>query len=253
MATLTAIAEQRGISVDDELFGDASPPARLVPRPEVARITLIIADGDPLARRAMRDSLQESEDFVVAAEAKTGVEALELAVHYKPQILLTEVGLPCIDGIEACRRIAEKAPQVQVVIFDVNQDRDVEMRALRAGAVGFISKDISTEAIGRALRAVARGEAAISRHLTMRLIEIVRRTSATGVGLRPVKSCLTSREWEVLDMICTGAATREIADSLYLSEDTVYSHCKSIMRKLDVHSRAEAVVAAERMRLAAAT
>lgn len=212
------------------------------------RIRLIVADADPLARRVMRDSLQESDGFVVAAEAKDGTEAVELATHYKPELVLTEVRLPCIDGIEACRRIVERAPQVRVVIFSVNQGRDVEMCALRAGASGFLCKDSSIESITRALRAVARGEAAISRHLTMHLIEMTRHTSENGIGLRPVKSTLTSREWEVLDLMCAGAATREIADALFLSEDTVYSHSKSILRKLEVHSRGEAVIAAERLR-----
>ena len=252
-ATLTAPAGDRGISLDNlkpEL--DLSLEIGNGNTRERDRITLIIADADPLARRVMRDSLQSSEAFVVAAEAKTGVEAVELAVHYTPHVLLTEVGLPCIDGIEACRRVTEKSPEVRVVMFDVNQDRDVEMQAIRAGAVGFLNKDSNIESITRALHAVAQGEAAVSRHLTMRLMEIVRRTSVNGIGLRPVKSSLTSREWEVLDLLCSGAATREIADSLFLSEDTVYSHCKSIMRKLGVHSRAEAIVAAERLRLPAA-
>src|SRR5947209_11397362 len=122
------------------------------------------------------------------------------------------------------------------------------MHVLRAEAARFQCKDASTESVTRALRAVAHGEAAISRHLTMRLVEMMRRTSENGIGLRPVKSVLTSREWEVLDLMCAGAATREIADALFLSEDTVYSHSKSILRKLGVHSRGEAVIAAERLR-----
>jgi two-component system, NarL family, response regulator LiaR len=216
------------------------------------RLRLIVADPDPLARRVIRDSLRASSHFVVAAEARDGTEVVELATHYKPELVLMEIRLPCIDGIEACRRIVTKAPQVSVVMFSVDQDRDVEMQALRAGASGFLCKDASIESIVRALRAVAKGEAAISRHLTMRLIEMMRRTSENGIGLRPVKSPLTSREWEVLDLMCMGAATREMADALFLSEDTVYSHSKSILRKLGVHSRAEAVIAAERLRCPAA-
>jgi two-component system, NarL family, response regulator LiaR len=216
--------------------------------PEAQRIRLILADADPLARRMIREALQTTEGLVVVAEAKDGRELVELATHYTPDLVLTEVRLPGIDGIEACRRIVAKVPQVRVAMFSVNQDREAELKALRAGASGFLSKEASVEAITRGLRAAARGEAVISRHLTMRLIDIVRRTSEHGIGLRPVKSSLTSREWEVLDLMCAGAATREIADVLFLSEDTVYSHSKSILRKLGVRSRAEAVIAAERLR-----
>ena len=216
--------------------------------PDNGRMRLIIADPDPLARRVIRDSLSSTDGIVVVAEAKDGTELVELATHYKPEVVLTEIGLPSVDGIEACRRILAKAPDVRVVMFSVNQDREVEIRALRAGASGVLSKDSSIESVVRAIRGVAGGEAAISRLLTMHLIEIVRRTSETGTGLRPVKSVLTSREWEVLDLICAGASTRQIAESLFLSDDTVYSHSKSILRKLGVHSRSEAVVAAEQLR-----
>lgn len=213
---------------------------------------LIVADPDPLARRAIRDALDSSDGIVVVAEARDGVELVELALHYRPELILTEIGLPSIDGIEACRRILAKARDTRVVIFTVKHDRELEIAALRAGASGVLSKDTSIDSLVRAIRAVIGGEAAISRHLTMHLIEMFRRTSADGAGLRPVKSVLTSREWEVLDLICSGASTREIAESLFLSEDTVYSHSKSILRKLGVHSRGEAIAAAQRLRSVAA-
>jgi DNA-binding NarL/FixJ family response regulator len=107
---------------------------------------------------------------------------------------------------------------------------------------------MSIESVGRALRSVASGEAAVSRSLTSYLIEQLRYTTENGRGMRPVKSPLTTREWEVLDLICAGDSTREISAKLFLSEDTVYSHTKSILRKLGVHSRAEAVEAAARLR-----
>ena len=208
---------------------------------------MIIADPDPLARRAIRDSLVAA-GFVVAAEAKDGVEAVELAGHYKPDLMLMEVGMPVLDGIAACRQIVNRTSAVRVVMFAVRADRETELRALRAGASGFLPKSTTIESVGRALRSVATGEAAVSRSLTGYLIEQLRHTAEDGSGMRPVKSSLTTREWEVLDLICAGDSTREISRKLFLSEDTVYSHTKSILRKLGVHSRTDAVAVAAQMR-----
>jgi NarL family two-component system response regulator LiaR len=212
------------------------------------RLRVIIADPDALARRVIRDALTTAPGFVVSAEAKDGVEAVELAVHYRPELVLMEVGLPQLDGISACREILARAPEVRVVMLSVPQDRGTELRALRAGASGFLTKSAPIESVARALRSVAAGEAAVSRRLTSHLVDIVRNTTEDGRGMRPVRSPLTTREWEVLDLICAGLSTREISAKLYLSEDTVYSHTKSILRKLGVHSRAEAVEAASRLR-----
>ena len=186
------------------------------------RLRVVIADDDPLARRVVRDVLQRTPGMVIAAEASDGVEAVELGLHYRPE--------------------------VRVVIFTVNVTLELAVRALRAGASGVLSKEVSIENLARALRGVVGGEAAISRKLMMRLMEHVRAMPEDYAGMRPVKSSLTAREWEVLDLVSSGASTQEVADVLVLSEDTVYSHVKNIMRKLGVHSRAEAIAEAERLR-----
>jgi len=212
------------------------------------RLRVILADPDPLARRAIRDALGDDGGFIVSAEARDGVEAVELALHYRPDLVLIEVAMPGIDGISACREIVTRAPEVKVVILSVPQERETELRALRAGASGFLSKSTAIGSVSRALRAVAAGEAAVSRVLTGYLVSQLRQADERASGMRPVRSTLTTREWEVLDLICGGGSTREIATELFLSEDTVYSHTKSILRKLGVHSRAEAVAAAQRLR-----
>jgi len=224
------------------------PTRRNGVRSPLERLRIIIADPDPLARRAIRDSLQEDGGFVVSAEAKDGLEAIELAVHYRPDLLLMEIALPAVEGISVCREVAVRAPEVRIVMFSVPQEHEVQVRALRAGAAGFLSKNASIDSILRALRSVADGEAAVTRALTSHLVELLRSTTENGIGMRPVKSPLTTREWEVLDLICAGDSTREISAKLFLSEDTVYSHTKSILRKLGVHSRTDAVAMAAQLR-----
>ena len=140
------------------------------------------------------------------------------------------------------------APEVRVLIFSRDDREDTQLEALQQGASGFLSKNVPVETVARVVQSVVRGEAAISRSTTMRLIERLRLLPEGGTGMRPVRSPLTPREWEVLDLLCQRKDTREIADALVLSEETVYTHAKNLLRKLDVHSREEAVDAAQQLR-----
>jgi two-component system, NarL family, response regulator LiaR len=211
-------------------------------------IHVVIADSDPLARRVVRDALQDRTGFVIPAEASSGHEAVELTLHYRPDVTLMETSLPGLDGLEATRRIREEAPEVRVLILSRDDHEDVQLEALQAGAAGFVSKDVPIETVSRVVHCVVRGEAAISRKVTMKLLERLRRLPEGGVGMRPVRSPLTEREWEVLDLLCQGKNTRGIAEALVLCEETVYSHSKNVLRKLNVHSREEAIEAAAQLR-----
>ncbi len=209
---------------------------------------VVIADSDPLARRVIRDALQDGAGFVIPGEASTGPEAVELSLHYRPELTLMEVSLPGMDGLTATRRILATAPEVRVLIFSLHDGEETQLDALQAGAAGFLSKNVPVEIVSRVVQSVVRGEAAISRKITMRLIERLRLLPEGGLGMRPVRSPLTPREWEVLDFICQGKDTGQIAEALVLSEETIYSHAKNLLRKLNVHSRQEAIEAAKQLR-----
>ena len=162
-----------------------------------------------------------------------------------------DVVMPELDGIIATRRIIKELPdQIVVILTGADDDDEIGLHALRAGATGYLSKDLDIDALPRALEGARSGEAVISRRMTKRLIEQMRKAPDAIAGMRPVRSPLTPREWEVLDLLRAGRSTDAIADDLVLSIETVRSHVKNILRKLDVRSREDAVAAAERMRTA---
>ena len=216
-------------------------------RNDALDLRTIVADCDPLARRLLRDVLQRA-DVTVIAEARTGHEAVELAHYYRPDVVVMSLALPGIDGVEATRRILARDGSMRVVVLTAFYDDEVGLRALKAGAVGCLSKDIDLAALPRALRAVRDGEPAISRTLAMALIDRDRALPDRAAGLRPVLSCLTAREWEVLDLLARGDSAAEMAADLVLSTETVRTHLKHVYRKLGAHSRDEALSAASRLR-----
>jgi two-component system nitrate/nitrite response regulator NarL len=211
---------------------------------------VIVADGDAFARRLIKGALRDA-GMTVVAEAGDGREALELCLHYRPDVIVIDVVMPGLDGIQTTRRILKGNPDQLVVVLTGTREEEFGLSALRAGAVGFLSKDIEIDALPRALAAVCDGEAAVSRAMTGRLIERYREQPDGPVGLRPIHGPLTTREWEVVDLLKPGHSTDHVADALVISTETVRSHLKNIMRKLGVHSRADAVAAVERLRTTA--
>jgi NarL family two-component system response regulator LiaR len=210
----------------------------------------IVADDDPFARRVIKDALQNA-GIVVVAEARNGRQAIELVLYYRPDVVVMDVVMPEIDGIVATRRIVKELPeQIVVILTGADDDDEIGLQALRAGATGYLSKDLDIDALPRALEGARTGEAVISRRMTRKLIEHVRRAPDGVAGMRPVRSPLTPREWEVIDMLSDGRSTDAIADDLVLSIETVRSHVKNILRKLDVRSREDAIAVADRMRMA---
>ncbi len=243
MTTTDRDLEPAGFTLTRDAVDRAHADSKPSDRPRV-----LVADPDQLARHALTDSLRSSGEFTVIAQASNGVEAVELARHYRPDVVLIATTLAGLDVALAVEQIVRADDEIRVVVLATAPDLELETRVVRAGAAGFVIKSAEGASITRALDVVFSGNAIISPELTAKLVARLRRTPADGTGTRPVRSKLTNREWEILDLICGGQGTREIADALYLSPETVNSHVKNVLKKLGVHSRAAAVEAAAMLR-----
>jgi len=213
------------------------------------RLRAVIADDDPFARKLVTDVLEHA-GVIVVAEARDGQQAVELTLRHRPDVVVMDVVMPGLDGVMATRRIRRELPEQLVIVLTGagSEDDELALLALLAGAAGFLSKDLEIDGLPRAIEGLRRGQAAISRKLTLSLIERLRETPSGSSGLRPIKSPLTAREWEVIDLLKESKTTDQIADELVLSPETVRSHVKNILRKLKVRSRQEAVIVADEMR-----
>jgi DNA-binding NarL/FixJ family response regulator len=217
-------------------------------RPDIQRnLRVIVAEDDPYARRMIRDALQRA-GITVVGEADNGREAVDLVLRHRPDAVLMDIVMPELDGLAATRHIVSEIPGQVIILVSRGDDEATGLASLRAGAVGFLTKDLDVDALPRAIEGAVKGEAAISRRLSMRLIERLRGVTSRAGSLRGTRSPLTTREWEVIDLLAEGLTTDQMARSLHLSSETVRSHVKHILRKLDARSRAEAVAAAQRLR-----
>ena len=210
-------------------------------------LRVLIVDDDPFSRRVIRDALQAA-GIVVIGEAEDGSEAVELALHLRPDIVLMDVLTPGIDGIAAAGRIRDRASEVRIVLLSASVDVELGIMGLRAGAAGYVTKNTGVAQLPATLARVAAGEAAVDPRLAAALIDELRKPPHQGLGSRPVDSKLTDREWAVLDLLDAGLEASAIAERLVVSIDTVRSHIKSLHRKLGVHSREELVGAIRALR-----
>jgi NarL family two-component system response regulator LiaR len=208
---------------------------------ESRSIEVAVVDGDPLARRALAGMVSEGAHFAVAAEAGDRFAALDAIGRCAPDVLLCDASTLGADDFALARELGDRFGDVPIVMLTKACEEDASVDALRLGVSAIVSKDTSPERIWDALDAVTEGQAVLEPALTMALIERLRVTPHAGRGFRPIRSELTNREWEILDLLVDGASTHEMAEQLFLTEDTVYSHVKGILRKLKVRSRAEAV------------
>jgi DNA-binding NarL/FixJ family response regulator len=209
------------------------------------RVRVLIADPDGLARRMLQNALHEADGVVMLPAARDAREALELVRYYHPTVLILDTTLPADGCVELIRKVLLVAPETRILTVSAEGD-GTALAALRAGAVGHISKDIDPGDLARLVALAADGEAIVPRRLITPLLGLLR--AIPDAGWRPVHSRLTTREWQIVELLADGSSTEQIAERLGVSPTTVYSHVKSVLRKLGVHSRCDAITAAKRLR-----
>jgi DNA-binding NarL/FixJ family response regulator len=220
----------------------------LVPTTHQAR--LLLADDHAVYRLGLRALLAQQEDFVVVSEASTGEEALGKTLETQPNVVVMDVRLPDISGIESTRQIIERAPSTAIVILSVGDDEEQVMRAMEAGATAYVSKTDSAETIVEAVRSAAEGKVYLPPTITKKLFDHISRaaTSARAPDARSQKD-LSDRELLILRLLAEGKRNREVAKSLGISERTVGNHIANIYSKLHISDRAQAVLYAVRQGL----
>jgi len=200
---------------------------------------LLLVDDHAVVRSGLRMMLENERDVEIIGEAATASEALEAAIRLKPNVILMDIGLPDMSGIDATREIKKRCPEVSIVALTIHEDEEYFFKMLEAGASGYVPKRAAPEELVTAIRAAATGQV----YLYPSLAKLLVRDFLSGG--RPssdqTASDLTDREHEVLTYLAEGASNEEIAASLVISPKTVARHRENIMRKLNLHSRAELV------------
>jgi DNA-binding NarL/FixJ family response regulator len=209
-------------------------------------LSVLIVDDQALVRAGFRMILDAEEDIEVAGEAADGADAVAEALRLKPDVVLMDVRMPQVDGIEATRRLlAADGVTTKVVMLTTFDMDEYVYDALRAGASGFLLKDVPPEQLVAGIRAVAQGDALLAPLVTRRIIEeFVRRPPQSARTLPPELAELTARELEVLKLVARGFSNAEIAKELFVSDTTVKTHVAHVLTKLDVRDRVQAVVLA---------
>jgi DNA-binding NarL/FixJ family response regulator len=205
-------------------------------------VRVLIADDHPLFREGMRGRLDRVADVVVVGEAASGDEAVEMARRLEPDIILMDIKMPGLNGIEATREILQAIPRVGVLVLTMFEDDDSVFAAMRAGAKGYLLKDSGGEGVVHAIRAVASGEVVFGPGVAERIIGFFSAPKLTM--MQRVFPELTGREEEILSLVAQGKSNQEIARQLFVSLKTVRNHVSNILLKLHVADRAQAVIRA---------
>ncbi len=206
------------------------------------RIRVVIVDDHLMVRRGLATFLKAAQDLELVGEAATGPEAVRVCAETRPDVVLMDLKLPELDGIGATRAIRQAHPETQVIAVTSSQEDDLVSQVLRAGAIGYLLKDVGVTGLGEAIRAAAVGRATLAPEATQAL---VRQTTAAAIP----GQALTEREREVLALMVKGLSNADIANRLVLSRSTVNFHVSNVLGKLEVTSRTAAVSVALQHRL----
>lgn len=204
-------------------------------------IKVVIVDDHALLREGLAKILSLESNFLIVGEANCGDEAIALTRTLKPDVVLMDINMPGLNGIEATKIIKEEMPQVGIIALTIHEDEEYIFELVRAGVSGYILKDIQPEQLIKAIKDVAEGKTAIQPNITAKLLGEFNRLSDRKTNMF---SCdqLTARELEVIKLIAQGMPNKEIASTLYISEKTVKNHITNIFRKLNVEDRTQAAL-----------
>lgn len=203
-------------------------------------IRILLVDDHTLFRSGIRSLLQRQDDFEIVGEAGDGLEGAKRARALAPDLVLLDLHMPGTSGLESLRLMTQEAPGARVIMLTVSEDAEDLVDCLRAGAEGYLLKNIDTDFLLDSLRRVAHGESAISPQMTAKLMDSVRK--APPIAAASEKGRLTPREQEILGLLARGASNKELARTLGLAESTVKIHLQSILKKLQLSSRIQAAV-----------
>lgn len=211
-----------------------------------SKTTILIADDHPLFRRSLRAVLDQEPDFEVIGEASNGVEAVKLADQLRPNILLMDITMPELDGLEATRQIKQKHPEIAVLVLTIHNEEQQALEILEAGAAGYLTKSVFGEEIVHSIRGVVSGELVLSPGIGKRLLELAARYPLRPMRL-PDGERISTRELQVMKLAARGMTNKEIASELGLTLRTVKRLLDNIFSLLHVSSRTEAVIAGLRI------
>jgi DNA-binding NarL/FixJ family response regulator len=197
---------------------------------------VLIVEDHKIMRDGIKALLERSSEFTVVGDAETGTEAIQICTEVHPDIVLMDIGLPGLNGVESTAELLRHCPSTRVIMLSMYDDEDSVVSSIRAGARGYVVKQASSAELLDALRAVARGTSYLSPHVSERLLSRIRRGEAETLGRHPLLAQLTPREFQVLGLIIEGKASKEIAMILNLGVETVRSYRKTMMKKLNVNN-----------------